>query len=58
MWRSPSRLWDVTVTGIKHSRVMAETFPEGTDAVGSLGFVGLIQHICADRHVTTARWPF
>lgn len=42
-----------TIMGIKHDRVMAETFAEGTVAVGSLGFIGFIIHMCANRYVTT-----
>lgn len=43
-----------TIMGIKHDRVMAETFAEGTIAVGSLGFIGFILHTCAKRYVITA----
>lgn len=51
--QSVSSLWVRPLWGINSDRVMTKTFAEGTDAVGSLGFVVFIPHICADGHMTT-----
>lgn len=46
---SVSSLGAATISGIKDDRVMTKTFAEGSNAVGSLGFVGFTSHVCTSR---------